>query len=157
MCICSLHNDSAQMLWAELAFAFFTSDPAGTSNGYEGCLLSFQNTFLCCPTLSFVQCFSLDLEYVGGVGKTIGGGWCPNGETTESSDLHTTTPSEEGVWQQSDWFTRLIEYLCWQGRDIGCGDQFSGALKATAAWVDVELNYGRALKANGYVWSWSWR
>ena len=53
--------------------------------------------------------------------------------------------------KESDWFTRLIEYLCWQGRDIGCGDQFSGALKATAAWVDVELNYGRALKANGYV------
>ena len=70
----SLHNDSAQMLWAELAFTFFTSDPAGTFNGYEACLLSFQITFLCCPALSFVQCFSLDLEYVGGVGKTIGGG-----------------------------------------------------------------------------------
>ena len=55
------------------------------------------------------------------------------------------------MWQQSDWFTSiLIEYLCWQGRDIGCGDQFSGALKAMEAWADVELKYGSALKAKGY-------
>ena len=65
--------------------------------------------------------------------------------------MHTTTPSGERVWQQSDWFTSiLIEYLCWQGRDIGCGDQFSGALKATGAWVNVEVKYKRALKAKGY-------
>ena len=69
----SLHNDSAQMLWAELAFTFFTSDPAGTSNGYEGCF-SFFSDYISLHILSLRQCFSLDLEYVGGVGKTIGGG-----------------------------------------------------------------------------------
>ena len=55
------------------------------------------------------------------------------------------------MWQQSDWFTSiLIEYLCWQGRDNGCGDQFLEALKAMWAWVDVEVKYKRALKAKGY-------